>query len=168
MSATITGLIGGGAVVGSDYYFSMYLQNNYTVTLGATFSNMLWDTVQTASPHVSYDSSTGVVTLLTEGRYAVFMSLRLPSTNSNGNASCSCDFVVNGTNSGIGATYKTNGNYSNGGTFQASYDNEIIVTAGTTLALTWSVIGLTSGYSVTMPGGLLNGYFSTIAYKGLS
>src|ERR1700675_3402969 len=118
MSATITGLIGGGAVVTSDYYFSMYLQNNYNVTLGAAFSNMLWDTVQTTSPNVSYDSLTGVITLLTAGRYAVFLSLRFPSTNSNGPASCAAYLTVNGTNSGVAATYKTAGNYSNGGTFQ--------------------------------------------------
>lgn len=168
MSAQLVGLLGGSSLIGSNYYFSMYLQNSYNVTLGAAFTNMLWDTVQTASPYVSYAPSTGVITLNNAGRYAIFLSLRLPTTNGNGNASCAAYVVINGANIGVAATYKTVGTYSNLGNFQASYDSEIIVDAGTTLELQWSVFGLTSGYSVGLPGGILNGYFSSIAYKGLS
>jgi hypothetical protein len=168
MSATVTGLIGGAVVLNSDYYFSMYLQNSYTATLLPAFVNVLWDTVQDSSPYVSYAPLTGVITLNNAGRYAIFLSVFLPTTNSNGNASCSTKLLINGVASGTGATYKTAGSYSNAGNFQASYDSEILVTAGTTLEWTWSVAGLTTPYTVTFPGGIGNGYFSAIAYKGLS
>jgi len=180
VSATIVGTIAGAPQVGSsgNYYFSMYRANSGTATFAGASPltyTYVWDTIQNASPYISYNTTTGLITFVTAGRYLISLGFLLYNMTNSGSTAVTAysKLIINGANSssqfsGSAATSPQSSAYP--GVMQLNMEAEFILAAGNTMYAaytTYSGIPLTYNITNGLLGGLGSGSLSTIIYKGL-